>query len=50
MKKPITNNVNFITQNGLLELQAANDIGHLQQRLGAYFEEEFKKIRITFFL
>lgn len=41
-KKPIVTNVNFKTNEGLLKLQAASDIGHLQQRLKAYFEDEFK--------
>lgn len=41
-KIPILTNVNFKTDYGILELQAASDIGHLQQRLTAYFEDEFK--------
>ncbi len=41
-KIPILTNVNFKTSDGLIELQAATDIGHLQQRLIAYFEDEFK--------
>lgn len=41
-KIQILTNVNFKTSDGLLELQAATDIGHLQQRLKAYFEDEFK--------
>lgn len=39
----ILTNVNFKTSEGILELQAATDIGHLQQRLIAYFEDEFHK-------
>jgi len=41
-KTPVLTNVNFKTSDGLLELQAATDIGHLKQRLIAYFEDEFK--------
>lgn len=41
-KLPILTNVNFKTNDGALELQAASDIGHLQQRLKAYFEDELK--------
>lgn len=41
-KTPILTNVNFKTSDGLLKLQGATDIGHLQQRLTAYFEDEFK--------
>jgi hypothetical protein len=40
-KIPILTNVNFKTSEGMLELQAS-DIGHLQQRLKAYFGDEFK--------
>ena len=43
-KIPILTNVNFKTSNGILELQGASDIGHLQQRLKAYFEDEFKNL------
>lgn len=42
VKVPIMTNVNFKTSDGILELQAASDIGHLQQRLKAYFEDECK--------
>jgi len=43
MKKlPVVTNVNFKTPEGILKLQSAPDIGHLQQRLKAYFESEFK--------
>ena len=43
MKVPIMANVTFKTPHGLLELQSAPDIGHFNQRLKAYFEDEFKK-------
>lgn len=39
---PVITNINFKTSEGMLELQAASDAGHLQQRLKAYFEDEFK--------
>ncbi len=42
MKLPIMANVTFKTPHGLLQLQGAPDIGHFNQRLKAYFEDEFK--------
>lgn len=41
-KLPIVTNVDFKTAEGLLKLQTASDIGHLQQCLKAYFEDAFK--------
>lgn len=41
-KLPILTNINFKTNDGLLKLQAASDIGHLQQRLKAYFEDALR--------
>jgi len=41
-KIQVLSNVNFMTDVGTIQLQAASDVGHLQQRLKAYFEDEFK--------
>ena len=41
-KLPILTNVNFQTDEGILQLQSVPDIGHFIQRLTAYFEDEFK--------